>query len=144
MKTCKNRSDFEGTLQKQGISAVFRTNSEGRIYGATFIDHENRAVFNGSRLGKEFSANVFNELFKATPISPISPNRPKKPALSEAKCPINPHQPSKPFPNENPLSSIIEETLGIFDLTPQGESYDELEFTRRMRKKKKRKTPISL
>ena len=42
---------------------VFRQNEAGRIYGATFIDHADKTVFNGSRLGKEFSANVFNDLF---------------------------------------------------------------------------------
>ena len=38
----------------------------GRIYGVTFIDHENRTVLNGSRLGKDFSANVFNDLFSGS------------------------------------------------------------------------------
>ncbi len=37
------------------------------IYGVTFIDHENRTVLNGSRLGKDFSANVFNDLFSGSP-----------------------------------------------------------------------------
>ena len=63
MRTTNNRTDFEKTLQQQGISVVFRENEQGRIYGVTFIDHEQKAVFNGSRLGKEFSANVFNDLF---------------------------------------------------------------------------------
>jgi hypothetical protein len=31
------------------------------VYGITFIDHNSRCVMNGSRLGKEFSANVFHE-----------------------------------------------------------------------------------
>jgi flagellar biosynthesis GTPase FlhF len=63
MRTCKTRAEFEKALQKQGISVLFRTNDEGRIYGVTFIDHEQKFVFNGSRLGKEFSANVFNAMF---------------------------------------------------------------------------------
>lgn len=42
---------------------VFRRNDNGRIYGVTFIDHDSRVVLNGSRLGKEFSANVFNDLY---------------------------------------------------------------------------------
>ena len=37
----------------------------GRIYGVTFIDHNAGIVANGSVLGKEFSANVFNELHPA-------------------------------------------------------------------------------
>ena len=42
---------------------VYRINPEGCLYGITFIGHTTRTVFNGSRLGKAFSANVFNELF---------------------------------------------------------------------------------
>jgi hypothetical protein len=45
------------------IDLVVRRNDQGRIYGITFIDHNDRCVFNGSRLGKEFSANVFNDRF---------------------------------------------------------------------------------
>lgn len=58
----RDRVLFERELMRQGIGVVFRTN-EARIYGATFIDHADKTVFNGSRLGKEFSANVFNDLF---------------------------------------------------------------------------------
>ena len=59
----RDRTLFERELMRQGIGVVFRTNDAGRIYGATFIDHADKTVFNGSRLGKEFSANVFNDLF---------------------------------------------------------------------------------
>ena len=60
---CLTESEFRAELKQQGIDILFRRNEEGRIYGATFIDHTTRSVLNGSRLGKEFSANVFNELF---------------------------------------------------------------------------------
>lgn len=59
----RDRALFERELMRQGIGVVFRQNETGRIYGATFIDHAAKAVFNGSRLGKEFSAGVFNDLF---------------------------------------------------------------------------------
>lgn len=59
----RDRVLFERELMRQGIGVVFRTNDAGRIYGATFINHADKTVFNGSRLGKEFSANVFNDLF---------------------------------------------------------------------------------
>ena len=59
----RDRVLFERELMRQGIGVVFRTNDAGRIYGTTFIDHADKTVFNGSRLGKEFSANVFNDLF---------------------------------------------------------------------------------
>ena len=45
------------------MDVIFRQNEQGRITGATFIDHTAGIVFNGSRLGKEYSANKFQELF---------------------------------------------------------------------------------
>ena len=59
----------EETLRKRlravNIDLFLRRNDAGRITGVTFIDHENRCVMNGSRLGKEFSANVLNEKYQA-------------------------------------------------------------------------------
>lgn len=63
MQTARSRKELEQQLKKQGIDVVFRQNDSGRIYGVTFIDHDSRVVLNGSRLGKEYSANVFNERF---------------------------------------------------------------------------------
>lgn len=45
----------DGLLQKQ-IYTVLRKNTEGRLYGITFVDNQNKVVFNGSDLGKGFSA----------------------------------------------------------------------------------------
>ena len=50
-------------LEEQGLRVVIRKNDNGRIYGITFIDDERGAAFNGSRLGKGYSANVFNAYF---------------------------------------------------------------------------------
>ena len=63
MQTARNRQEFEQELKRQGIDVVFRQNDSGRIYGVTFIDHDSRVVLNGSRLGKEYSANLFNDLY---------------------------------------------------------------------------------
>src|SRR5690554_1205557 len=57
-------SQFKNNLKEKGIDVVIRQNNEGRIYGVTFIDHNNRMALNGSRLGKEFSANAINNLFQ--------------------------------------------------------------------------------
>jgi len=48
-------------LGKRDINVLFRTNKDGVIYGLTFIDHYNRSVFNGSDLGKEYSAKAVLE-----------------------------------------------------------------------------------
>lgn len=63
MQSARSREQLITELKAKGIDVLFRQNDTGRIYGVTFIDHESRTVLNGSRLGKDFSANVFNDLF---------------------------------------------------------------------------------
>lgn len=63
MQNIGTKEDFVRRLKDADIEVVYRINPEGRLYGITFIDHTTRTLFNGSRLGKAFSANVFNELF---------------------------------------------------------------------------------
>ncbi len=43
-------------MLKGGIQTVIRRNEEGLVYGMTYIDYKNKVVFNGSDLGKEYSA----------------------------------------------------------------------------------------
>lgn len=53
-------------LKKQAIDTVIRTNTDGRIYGITFVDHIRKTVFNGSDLGKNYSAQaIVDHLLKA-------------------------------------------------------------------------------
>ena len=48
-------------LEKEGINTVFRRSAEGLLYGITYIDHQTKSVFNGSSLGKEYSAKTIQE-----------------------------------------------------------------------------------
>ena len=57
------REEFVTLLRDKGVDVVFRHTDEGRIFGATFIDHRTGCVLNGSRLGREFSANALQEHF---------------------------------------------------------------------------------
>lgn len=63
MARCSNRTEFCERLHDKGVDTVFRLNAAGRIYGVTFIDHEQGIVANGSLLGRNFSANVFEQQF---------------------------------------------------------------------------------
>lgn len=42
-------------LRKEQVHTILRQNPEGIIYGITFVDMKNKAVFNGSELGKPYS-----------------------------------------------------------------------------------------
>ncbi len=59
-----SKSAFQKQLKAEGIQVVFRQNEEGRLYGITFVDHKSKAVFNGSDLGKTYSAASLTGWFK--------------------------------------------------------------------------------
>ena len=50
-------------LEEQGLRVIIRKTDNRRIYGITFIDDEKGIALNGSRLGKGYAANKFNEYF---------------------------------------------------------------------------------
>ena len=75
-----SKDDFVAKLKERNIDVVFRYTDEGRIYGVTFVDHDTMTALNGSRLGKEFSANALYARFsqqpqptEQAPIIPVAP-----------------------------------------------------------------------
>ncbi|HRE67734.1 MAG TPA: relaxase/mobilization nuclease domain-containing protein [Cyclobacteriaceae bacterium] len=60
-KQSVTRAAFEYALGKERIRVRFRKNDEGRVYGITFVDNKIRVVFNGSDLGKAYSAKAITE-----------------------------------------------------------------------------------
>ena len=124
----KNRKSFEKNLLKKGISVVFRKNEQRRTYGTTFIDHKSKTVLNGSRLGKEFSANVFHEWFANG----------NKPEISQK--PNNQIQPKdneyNPFTDFEKTPETDNALSGISLLETHGDDYEDEKFTRRIRRKK--------
>lgn len=57
----KSVDDLKLTLRENGIDVVLRQNEDGVIYGLTYVDHQQKVVFNGSELGKGFSAKAILE-----------------------------------------------------------------------------------
>lgn len=47
---------FIKSLGKEGVHVSLRQNEAGTIYGLTYIDHNTACIFNGSALGKDYSA----------------------------------------------------------------------------------------
>ena len=158
-----SKDDFTSKLKNSGIDVVFRYTDEGRIYGVTFIDHNTLTVLNGSRLGKQFSANALNERFnnqQATNDMPV-PDTPV--TMPEPELNADTHSDSQSQTADNqPLSEEQEYTAGSqrqsatthsttdygdsdftlpgLDLFQPGQSFnpDEEEFRRRMQRKKKK------
>jgi len=53
----KSISDLDRILIRDGIKTAERRNEQGILYGLTYIDHKTKCVFNGSSLGKTYSAS---------------------------------------------------------------------------------------
>jgi hypothetical protein len=123
LASCKNREDFEKQLLKNQISVLFRENNSGRIYGVTFIDHRQKFVFIGSRLGKDFSANVFQEKFNGN-----------EQRSEQKKSPefISPQSTFAP-------DSTLENLSGLLAIWSRGENPEEEAFIRRIKRNKRRK-----
>jgi hypothetical protein len=74
-KAVTNKEEFRSELEKHGIAVLFRTNTEGRTFGITFVDSLRRVVFNGSDLGKPYSATAILERLSAKEDT-VKPYRP--------------------------------------------------------------------
>ena len=95
MHRARTQDEFVRLLKADGIDAVFRQNAAGRITGATFVDHRTKTVLNGSRLGKSYSANVFQELFN-NPRADRALLLPKLTAPAPAPATLRQQTPQKP------------------------------------------------
>ena len=76
MSKSTGKEDFIARLKAENIDLVLRYTDEGRIYGATYIDHDSRTVLNGSRLGRTFSANALEDWFNNPADNPITTPQP--------------------------------------------------------------------
>lgn len=78
-------------LGRENIAVVIRQNKEGMIYGITYVDHKTKSVFNGSDLGKPYSAKAILERVSAvtTPVGGVRVAGEKKNAApAEGVAPV--------------------------------------------------------
>ena len=157
------KDDFTAKLKDCGIDVVFRYTDEGRIYGVTFIDHNAMTVLNGSRLGKQFSANAINERFNNPQAQPTNdmpvPDTtvivPEQNAdthsdtqsqTADSQTPSDGQQHSTGSQHQSATTYSTTDygdsdfTFPGLDLFQPGQSFnpDEEEFRRRMQRKKKK------
>jgi hypothetical protein len=81
-KGSQSLTDFMKELSKENIDVVLRKNKEGLIYGITYVDHKTKCVFNGSDLGKSYSAKAILERCQGQTV--LSNNKFLRPTLQHA------------------------------------------------------------
>ncbi|KWW27990.1 MAG: Relaxase/mobilization nuclease domain, partial [bacterium P3] len=152
-----NVEDFKARLQQQGMDVVFRYTDTGRIYGATFIDHDSRTVLNGSRMCKELSANALEQHFNSMEGDPHTQQQGQTDGQGQSThqgteqggsggqhSTGSGYQQSQPTPTVSDYNNSHSEFDGFGLFTTDNPAVDpaEEEFRRRMqRKRKKRRGP---
>ena len=142
LQTTTDEQSFKKRLMEYGIDIVVRRNDAGRIYGITFIDHDSKTVYNGSRLGKELSANILNEYWNSNikpDIKESVKQQSKTSRINDADLPTQ--EPHYLFEflkaTERHEDSLIEALGGLLP-EAQGEDHEEQDFANKIKRKRRR------
>ncbi len=156
MAQSSGKDGFIAGLKEKNIDLVLRYTEDGRIYGATYIDHNTMTVLNGSRLGKDFSANALDRWFNnpsEKPVIPIHQPQPDSPdtqtaggnsqqqGQNQGQQQSQPQHANAPHPHGQGKDFDNAPSLPGLDLFQVGPGYDPEEeaFIRAMRRRKKKK-----
>lgn len=119
---------LEEKLKSEGIYMALRKSKDGQIYGITYVDHKTQCVFNGSSLGKEFSAKGITERCELN-ISNYEKHNQKSNLIST---------------NENQNSKILEHLkTNLSNILFRNEDTNEY-IPKHLKQKKKRKIRIGI
>lgn len=135
-KTYKGIQPFISTLNKERISVVLRQNKDGIIYGITYVDHHTKSVFNGSDLGKPYSAKMILERTRSTETKPDN--------LAAYEKKIKQQQPESSF-QESPFSGPIEKKSTALEMLPTPDkTFDFVPYQLKKKKKRKKRKNLKL
>jgi len=117
-------------LNKERISVVLRQNKDGIIYGITYVDHQTKSVFNGSDLGKNYSAKAIQER-TVTPDSQVAFDLAgEKKNVRQSEAVLKEAGTSRSQQRELNMPDIIHSSAAVSDYVP-------FQLKKRKRKRKK-------
>jgi hypothetical protein len=129
--TVTSREGFIAEMQRNQVSVLFRENEDGRVYGVTYIDHKNHVVFNGSDLGKVFSAKGLLERID---------NRGRSAATASVNIrEIRPGEPVRWVNKERNTIDAASDGKKVLDILMDQADYAPVGVIGKIRKKRKKK-----
>lgn len=132
-------------LEKQGIHVALRQNNTGLIYGITYVDHQTKCVFNGSVLGKQYSAKAIQERcqLKAVPEQKLPPHSAQDPIGLQPQANAVEAE-TKAHPNAMQIAAPFKEIENIMDALLQPEhALDYLPYHLKRKKKRRKRKNLS-
>ena len=132
--------ELEKLLEQKKIYTVRRQNAEGRIYGITFVDNQHKTVFNGSDLGKSYTAAHLQNSISALVLPETEKKRDSTTtALHETK-----EKPEKNIRQQNEQATSATNTPALDDLLAAQKQPDFIPFQLLKKKRKRKKRPLGL
>ncbi|MES5132767.1 conjugal transfer protein MobB [Hoylesella timonensis] len=134
----QTEKELRQRLEEQGLRVVIRKNDSGRIYGITFIDDKASIALNGSRLGKGYSANVFNAYLSNPTHNPfLDEALYGSPSVHLEQSPtVQPLQQDTEV-GDNLVDELIKDMLGESFGTTGNDDWKEAAWQRKLRKQSK-------
>lgn len=143
---------FVRKLKDINIDVAVRRNDSGFIYGLTFVDHDTKCVFNGSHLGKEFSAAAVQKRLNTPITEPQEPvaetasqKKPTKEKAYQKESTATPRPGKFHFQILQPKRKTSDELIQQYQLLKQllqnENAFNQIPFelTRKRKKKKKKR-----
>jgi hypothetical protein len=128
-------------LEKQGIHIALRKSNTGLIYGITYVDHQTKCVFNGSVLGKQYSAKAIQERCQQKIVheQKLPPHSAQEPIGFQPQAGAEAE--TKVHPNTMQIAAPFKEIENLLDTLMQAEQTSNYlpHQLRRKRKKRRRK-----
>lgn len=125
-------------LRQKSIYTVLRQNIEGRLYGITFVDNQNKCVFNGSDLGKGYSMAAIQNKLTNHPIENVIGQDEKE--SSHSSSAVSKEMAVSKNKEKTVIVSASKESL-LDVLLSAKEQFGNTPYLLKKKRKKKRKNP---
>ena len=134
----KTEEELRQRLEEQSLRVVIRKNEGGRIYGITFIDDKEGIALNGSRLGKGYTANIFNSYFSNPTDNPfLDETLYGSPSVHlDQSATVHPSQ-LNTEESDNLVDELIEDMVGESFGTAGNDDWKEAAWQRKLRRQSK-------
>jgi len=134
---CNSWEQLSAALKAKGIHLIIRRNTEGRVYGLTYVDNVRRLAINGSDIGPAYSANAVTDtlLQNAERLSTV-PGIQKGPVANQARTQSVTNTSPTTISPAGSSSHVIEKITEAI-LEPVAGNYTPNPYKKKRRKKRK-------
>jgi hypothetical protein len=137
--------ELEKLLEQKKIYTVRRQNAEGRIYGITFVDNQYKTVFNGSDLGKAYTAaHLQNSIGSAAAPGMVKKQDADLPGKQKTGLHKTNEKPEKSTQLQNGQAASFAHTPALDDLLSANKQPDFIPFQLLKKKRKRKRRTLGL